>query len=113
MALMIPLSLNGLWMVCADGEAAPAPTRESQAAAEPSAHCKLICPVEKPDETGAICLLTASADGDSIAVFAIAVATPPAVLPLIVPLAMGESELEPAPIYSNPFLSGLAPPPRA
>jgi hypothetical protein len=112
-ALAIPLSLNGLWMVCADGASALAPASIPQTDAESSVPCKHLCPVEKPAQPGAICLLTASADGNSIAVYAVAVATPPAVAPFVVSFTLGESESEPALIYSNPFLSGLAPPPRA
>ncbi|HEY7680979.1 MAG TPA: hypothetical protein VIC04_10730 [Terriglobia bacterium] len=113
LALLIPLSLNGLWLVCADGQAAAAPPKSAQTASESTVPCKHLCPIQKPQETGAICLLTGNADGAAIALFAVAVATPPVPEPWFVSFTLSQSESEPAPIYSEPSLSGLAPPPEA
>src|ERR1051325_3422856 len=65
--LLLPLSLNGLWMVC---ETAPGSQTASSAAAtetaqkpaekandtQAMAHCKTMCPTTaKPNQTGSIC----------------------------------------------------------
>ena len=109
--LVVPLSLNGLWMVCASGEpAVPATqTAKSQAGAKP--HCKFMCPAQKPAQPGAICVLTANVDGSSIALFAVAVTTPPAVVDGSVSQAVAEYLPQPDAIYASPSLAFPTPPP--
>ncbi|MBI4478564.1 MAG: hypothetical protein HY651_00925 [Acidobacteria bacterium] len=112
-ALLVPLFLNGLWMVCADGQS-PSETAATPAkAAEAAPHCtKAICPLEKP-ATGAICLISSNGDGSSIAAFMFAVAQPPAAeSPLADAVVVAAIAEQPA-IYENPTLSGSTPPPKA
>ena len=112
-ALLVPLFLNGLWMVCADGQSPsePAATPTETAAAAP--HCtKAICPLEKP-ATGAICLISSNGDGSSIAAFMFAVAQPPAAETLFADVVVVAVTAEQPAIYENPTLSGSTPPPRA
>ncbi len=112
--LLIPLSSNGLWMLCADGTRAAASAAPKAApATTESAKCKTMCPVQKPAETGAICLISADNDGRSIAVFAFVLGIPPAEVSLVAPAAIGYSTLEPAAKYHGPALLQLTPPPEA
>ena len=113
LVLLIPLSLNGLWMLCADGEtpSTPAETPSQTAAAAP--HCtKTICPLTQAP-TGAICLISSNGDGSSIAAFMFAVAAPPAVETLTASIVLSDQVPEQPALYSNPTLSGLTPPPKA
>jgi len=111
--LVVPLSFNGLWMVCATGEQTVAATQtaNSQAGAKP--HCKFMCPAQKSAQPGAICVLTADVDGSSIALFAVAVATPPPLVTWTAPPRFAEYPQPSAIIYSDPSLASINPPPEA
>ena len=111
--LVAPLSLNGLWMICATVEPTVAATQtaNSQAGAKP--HCKFMCPAQQPAQPGAICVLTADVDGGSIALFAVAVATPPPLVTWTAPPRSTEYPQPSAAIYSEPSLASINPPPEA
>ena len=113
LALLVPLSLNGLWMVCATGESAASvsATANLQSGAKP--HCKFMCPAQKPAQPGAICVLTANVDGSSIALFAVAVTTPAPLVTWTAPLTFAQYPQHPAVIYSDPSLASSNPPPEA
>jgi len=110
--LLIPLSLNGLWMLCADGQT-PSEAAETPSQTAAAAHCtKTICPLNQPP-TGAICLISSNGDGSSIAAFVFAVAAPPPVEKLAASIFVIDKAPEQPALYSNPTLSGLTPPPKA
>lgn len=111
--LLIPLLSNGLWMLCADEGKAPAPAPQRAAAATENPKCKTMCPLEKPVETGAICLISADGDGRSIAVFAFALAIPPAVESLVAPATFSYRTPEQTAKYRSPAPFHLTPPPKA
>ena len=111
--LVVPLSLNGLWMICATGgSAAPA---KALAASQPGTteHCKFMCPAQQPAQSGTMCVLTASENGSSIALFAVAVATPPPLVTWTAPPRFVEYPQPLAIIYSEPSLASIKPPPEA
>ena len=119
LVLLVPLSLNGLWMVCAESptglpvQDAPeaAPVEVSSAAP----HCSgSMCPLEKPAETGAICLLSSTGDGSSIAAFAFVVAAPASAVSVIASeRSMAERSEFATTLYADASLNHTSPPPRA
>jgi hypothetical protein len=114
LALLVPLSLNGLWMICADAGPAQPSSAPASSQVSADAHCKFMCPAHKPAQTGAICVLTASADGSSIALFAVALATPPP--PLVtwtIPSRFAKYPQRTASLYAEPALASITPPPEA
>jgi hypothetical protein len=123
--LLVPLSLNGLWMVCAEPPEEAATTTPP---AEPSEHCKKMCPLHqgKVDtelaavdtdsdmQPGAICLISSDGSGASISAFAFAVAPPPAAMVTIAADLTDRTFATDKPIfYGDPPLSGSTPPPKA
>ncbi|HWP84771.1 MAG TPA: hypothetical protein VNN17_06245 [Terriglobia bacterium] len=128
LALMIPLSLNGLWMVCSDG-ATPKAATEGASAAVDAAQCKKMCPLHAPEpETaqpgaapadralpvGAICLLTSGGEGSTIAAIYFVVAPPVAAEKLAAAVHQREVVPQlPAARYASPDLPGATPPPEA
>lgn len=124
--LLVPLSLNGLWMLCAE-ESPTVGAETAPPSAEASEHCKKMCPIphaetetaplEVPQsgegQTGAICLLSSNGDGASIDAIAFAVTMPAAVVTVASDLTVREFTTERAIFYGDPLLSGLTPPPRA
>jgi hypothetical protein len=122
--LLVPLSLNGLWMVCAEApvEAASTP------ATEPSEQCKKMCPIHQAQsestqlaaadadsgmQPGAICVISSDGTGTSIAAFAFAVTAPAAVVAVAEELIVSDSVSETVLSYADPPLMGLTPPPKA
>jgi hypothetical protein len=114
--LLVPLSLNGLWMICAEDETAAETVSASAAIdasdAEGAEHCAQMCPIHQP-EPGAICLISSNGDGTSLAAIFFVVAPPPAAETLTAAFVVRESVPEPAAQYSNPSLAGSTPPPKA
>jgi hypothetical protein len=111
--LLIPLSLNGLWMVCENGPDTSDPAPVAAQVSPEMAHCKTMCPTVKPAQTGSICLVSANGDGHSIAVFAFALTVPSVAVNFIAPAEGSEFPAMRASIYSSPTLFELTPPPKA
>jgi hypothetical protein len=125
--LFLPLSLNGVWMVCVE-RSAPRSAETSAASAEAAGYCKEICPVRKPqgetasldsprpgDETqpGVICLVMPNGNGSWDAAFAFAVAPPVAFVSVMASPVISEATQEPPALYLNPSRTALTPPPKA
>lgn len=126
LALLVPLSLNGMWIVCADS---PMPeVAAATATHEASADCEKMCPfrphqaatasLDSPEGSnstrpGEICFLPADGDGNWNAVAAVAAAMPPTVIRVHADLAVtGASHDQPV-MYIDPSLAGSTPPPKA
>jgi hypothetical protein len=112
LVLLVPLSLNGLWMLCAEEQAVSEPVDIAAGTADVDPDCAKICPLHQP-ETGVICLISSNGDGISLAAILFVVAPPPAAENLNAALVVRESVPEKFTKYSNPSLAGLTPPPRA
>jgi hypothetical protein len=114
--LLVPLSLNGLWMLCENApqnqERAAAAVAAPSAATGQIADCKTLCPTVKPVETGSICLVGSNGDGRSIAVYAFALTMPSVVVSFLHAALDNEFPSAAASIYSNPVLDELTPPPK-
>ena len=119
LVLLVPLSLNGLWMVCAESPTdSPVPDAPEAAPVDVASavpHCSgAMCPIEKPAETGAICLLSSTGDGVSIAAFAFVVAAPAAAVSMIASEISVAAQSEFATtLYADASLNHTSPPPRA
>ncbi len=111
--LLIPLPLNGLWMVCEPGESTSSAAPASSAESEGDAECAKMCPVEKSKSSGPICLLTAGGGKTSIAILAFGVAVVPSALPLPQPFSTSCSLPAPLAFLLNPHLPHSTPPPEA
>ena len=109
--LLVPISFNGLWMVCA-GEEIPAgaPGEATQGLAE-TAKCSAMCVVEKPQPSGAICLITADDSKSSLAIFLFGGAVVQSEFSLARPFTAGQHLPELSRFYSDPALLGSTPPP--
>jgi hypothetical protein len=124
LALMFPLWLNGVRMVCAVPSASAEAMPMAADAAVPD-HCAKICSLEThgSDDTavasvsstddGEICLLMATTSNGSVEAFAFAVAPPVPVIGFTVTRTTGEIIPEPTVRYPNPAPTTLTPPPRA
>ncbi len=110
--LLVPLSLNGLWMVCAEEEPPEAQVISAAGSPEVAAECGEMCPIENI-APGAICIISSSGEGSSLAAIFFGVAPPPATETLSAEFHVRESVPERSEIYFNPTLAGLTPPPKA
>src|SRR5687768_6965242 len=109
--LLLPMFLNGLWLVCAD--ATPLPdTGAKDTPPGISENCKEICLKIRAAQLGAICILTTD-DGYSVAVFSVTVAPPLAAVLLTVSDTSSEFTPAAATVYFNPSLSHSTLPPKA
>jgi len=106
--LVVPLFLNGLWMLCAE-------EKPPEAQALSTADCTEMCPVQKSEEIapGAICIISSSGEGNSLTAIFFGVAPPPATVSWLAEFQVLESVTEQPEIYRDPSLAGLTPPPRA
>jgi hypothetical protein len=141
--LAIPLSLNGLWMECAEAKAhgpAPATAAAQQPAqvaeAKPACQGNVMCPLHKPaqtasskqasqpepaitantqqERTGAICLLSPDGSGTSIAAIGFVYAPPAPVQALELTAKVQLVSKEFVAItYADASLPTATPPPRA
>jgi hypothetical protein len=101
---LIPLLLNGLWVVC---ETAP-----SQQASPEAAECAKMCPMNHAANAGAVCLLLPGASQKTLTVidFGVAILTPEVHLE---PRIREQEFAHPVfPTYSSPSLSHHTPPPK-
>lgn len=139
MLLLLPLSLNGMWMVCAEAEAgAPvnASVNSEVAVAQPECSGKVMCPLHKlaaqaasapaddegsaiaattrTETTGAICLLSPDGTSNSIAAIGFVYAPPAPVQDFELSEINGKELVEFASItYCDATLPNATPPPRA
>jgi len=139
--LLVPLSLNGLWMVCAEAEASEAPplpepaaSAASGAPAMPECTGAAMCPLHKaaaakptqPDtlatlsaqnqvgQTGAICLIAPDGKSTSIAAIGFLYAPPVAASDFGCPSTVILQAAERASLtFSDALLPDDTPPPRA
>jgi len=111
--LLIPLSLNGLWMVCENAPQSPEPASAAAQESPAMAHCKTMCPTVRPTQTGSICLVSANGDGRSIAVYAFAVSPPTVGAELLASAGADDFPILPVALYLSPSLPEHSPPPKA
>ena len=110
--LLLPLSLNGLWMVCAGVEAfAGANEKETSGMAE-GAECSEMCVMEKAKPNGPICLITADESKSSVTIFMLGVAVIPSEFSLVRPFTPERHIPELSRFYIDPALFSTNPPPR-
>ena len=118
--LLLPLPLNGLWMVCGDVRSiatqSPDPSAKPQDMADRTKMCPMaegtkMCP-EKPVAEGSVCLLTADGDNGSIMVVVFGVAVLPIEISVQPPVLVSQFLPELPDYYSNPSLDQSTPPPR-
>ena len=75
--LLLPLPLNGLWMVCGDVRSIATQSPDPSAKPQDMAACTKMCPKEKPVTEGSVCLFTADTGNGSIMVVVFGVAVLP------------------------------------
>ena len=110
--LFLPLSFNGLWMVCA-GEEIPAGAQgEATRGLAETAECSTVCAVEKQQQTGAICWITVDDSNSSPTIFLFCGAVVPSEFSMVQPFTPERRLPETSRFYSAPALLGLTPPPR-
>ena len=110
--LLLPLPLNGLWMVCGDVRSIATQSPDPSAKPQDMAACTKMCPKEKPVTEGALCLLTADGDSGSIIVVVFGVTVLPAEAVVHPPVLANRPLPEMAGFYLNPSLAESTPPPR-
>jgi hypothetical protein len=124
--LLVPLSLNGLWMVCAE---APVEAANVPPSGKTGEQCKKMCPLHAAPQDqsarmdtastgsamqpGSICLISSNGKGTAITAFAFAVTTPAAAVTVATDPGTGEVVPEILVSYADPPLPGFTPPPKA
>lgn len=115
--LLIPLPLNGLWMVCRDApevqDQAHSSGSQATGASEKAAreNCEKICALRLAEASGVVCFLSAGRSNSiSIVVFGIPVL--PRQAALEPPATASQSVATAADFFPNPQLSIPTPPPR-
>ena len=110
--LLVPMLLNGLWVVCNDTPSKAPPAASSQAQSEQSADCIKTCAMKHQANAGTLCVVLPSDARTSVIIFDFGMA----ILPLEVqaqPLAAEEQFVGELPaFYSNLSVSNDTPPPR-
>jgi hypothetical protein len=109
--LMVPMPLNGLWMVCKD---APSDVQQpvQSAKADEGDDCAKICALHHPTE-GAICLISAGNSKSSIQIVVFGVPILPGEIQFRGPEPAGQSSAELKDLYLDPASTTTTPPPRA
>jgi len=110
--LLLPLPLNGLWMVCGDVRSIATQSPDPSAKPQDMAACTKMCPKEKPVTEGSVCLFTADTGNGSIMVVVFGVAVLPVQSLVHPPVLMSQFLPELSDYYSNPSLDQSTPPPR-
>ncbi len=110
--LLVPISFNGLWMVCAGEEIPAGAQEEATPGMAETAECSAMCLVEKPQQTGVICLITADDSKSILAIFMFGGAVVQSEFSLARPFTAGQHLPELSRFYSDPALHGSTPPPR-
>jgi hypothetical protein len=113
---LIPISLNGLWMLCNDVPSQSQKPAESSsqtdADAKSSADCTKECSLQVAATEGSVCIISAdNKTSITIVVFGVAVIPPSVQLHQLV--KSGEFVAEWPALYLDPSLAGSSPPPRA
>jgi hypothetical protein len=121
LALLIPLSLNGLRVVCAEPDSPEAAA--AAAAATATAHCDRICPAHKTARVeatrsdagsgGSVCVLTAGEKGCPVAGLLFAVSVPVVLVDRFERSVSYDTVADASPLYLSPSLGHLCPPPKA
>jgi len=109
-ALLVPLFLNGLWVVCAGGGVVPSQVAESSE--QPGSHCETECALKTGVQPGSICLISPGGKSSlTIFAFGIAVVPPMARVGRITEFETAVIDL--AVLYREPILPGVTLPPKA
>ena len=124
--LLVPLSLNGLWLVCADsatGDSEPAVPATEVAKAVPECTGSAMCPLhtqasDKPTEAaaqpGAICLISPDGKSSSLAAVGFIYAPPACAVSIsFAEIVTFETSEYVSATYADAFISNATPPPRA
>ena len=110
--LLLPLSLNGLWMACAGGEAFAGANEEEPSGMAEGADCSEMCIMEKAKPNGPICLIAADDSKNSVSIFLLGVAVIPSEFNLVRPFTPEHHIPELSRFYIDPALFSANPPPR-
>ena len=110
--LLLPLPLNGLWMMCRDTPTEAQDPAESTAYSKDPVHCRKICALKRQASDGTICLISPGDAKSSITiiVFGVAVLAPAVQLQPFAKAARSVPEL--SDFYLSPPLAHSTPPPR-
>ena len=111
--LILPMLLNGLWIVCNDAQSGSETTLEFQGLSNQAAECARLCLREHPLGTGEICLILPGDASKSIAIVDFRVAILAHEIQLQPPAVTEAFITELRSLYSNPSLISHAPPPKA
>lgn len=125
--LLIPLPLNGLWLVCRDAPPkVPEPAASSadsernlleffanaEADSESGANCVKICAIKSAEKDGSFCLVSGGSK-TSLTIIVFGVAILPPALQLHPVAAVRQFIAELPDLYLSPFMGRSTPPPRA
>ncbi len=110
--LLMPMLLNGLWVVCDDVPSKAAAAPVSQAMSEQEANCVQVC-ARLLVELGDICLIFPGDSKKSITVVDFGAADLTPEIQLQPPAGVKEFAAEMPVFYSVPSLSNHTPPPKA
>ena len=110
--LLLPLSLNGLWVVCAGGEAFAGASEEETSGMAEGADCSEMCIMGKAKPNGPICLIAADGSKSSVSIFLLGVAVIPSEFSLVRPFIPERHIPEIYRFYLDPALFSSTPPPR-
>jgi hypothetical protein len=107
--LVLPLTLNGLWMICRDvPPAAQAPdSAQSSTVDQQKAECERLCARQS-----SLCL-TSGADKTSVTIIVYGVAVFPAEIRIGAPSLSRQTSAELRNLHSDPNIAQPSPPPRA
>ena len=110
--LLLPLSLNGLWVVCAGSEAFAGANKAETSGMTEGANCSVMCIMEKAKPNRPICLITADDSKSSVTIFLLGVAVIPSEFSLVRPFTPERHIPELSRFYIDPALFSANPPPR-
>jgi len=108
--LALPLTLNGLWVICRDVPPAPKTQESVQSQSDDDAlkaECERLCARQS-----SLCLISPG-DKTSITIIAFGVAVFPSDMQLSSPVVSCEPIAEPGSLHSDPSIAHPSPPPEA
>ena len=111
--LLIPLCLNGMWMLCDNNSSLAREDSGTSANSQGSEDCTTMCAVKKKQYTGAMCFISSGDSKASITVFVYGVAILTPSFALTQQQDAGQFIPELSAFYLNPRLPRSTPPPRA
>ena len=111
--LLVPMLLNGLWIVCNDVPSTAAAAATAQGLPDEAADCVQMCPMKHQGNAGEMCLILPGAAKQSITIvdFGAAILTPEVQLQPLVSLETIGVALPAS--YSSPVLANHTPPPKS